>query len=106
MPATDPRQDSHVAAACAALRPYRWRGFTPELLARSVLAARDRQSLWDLLLGMPGAAVGRWEAVQLPDASDARLVPLVRFLESHRWTQLTLRSVCARLLSLVESQAP
>lgn len=101
MTATSPGEEAMVAAACAALRPYRWRSFTPELMARLVLAARDRQSIRALLVTVPGAAVGPWGDVDLAEPDDVRVGTLVRFLESRRWTHLTVQALCARMLGVV-----
>ena len=60
MTARTPEDESVVSSLCAALEPYPWRRFTPELFARFVLAIRDRQSLHDELVTVPGAAVGSW----------------------------------------------
>ena len=101
MTATSPGEEPTVAAACAALRPHRWRSFTPELMARLVLAARDRQSVRALLVTVPGAAVGRWRAVDLAEPDDVRVKALVRFLESRRWTHLTVQALCVQMLAVV-----
>lgn len=83
---------------CAALEPYPWRRFTPALFARFALAARDRQGIQDVLLAVQGAAVGGWEKLEPADHDDARVPPLVEFLGSHRWTELTLPTLCRNLL--------
>lgn len=102
MTATSPRDESTVAAACAALRPYPWRSFTPALLARSVIAASDRQSLRELLVTVPGAALGSWSEVEPAPAADVRVKALVEVLEPHRWTELSLSSLCRRLLAVLD----
>jgi hypothetical protein len=86
----------------AALQPYQWRRFRPELLARAVLAAKDRQHLHGLLTDVPGAAVGRWEPLEPADRDDARLPGLVAFLSSRRWTELSLSTLCRELLALAD----
>ena len=88
-------------ATCAALEPYGWRSFTPELVARFVVAASDRESLHAGLVAVPGAAVGSWGRLEPTAPDDRRLEPLVEFLTSHRWTQLRLPALCRRLLALV-----
>jgi hypothetical protein len=90
--------------ACAALRPYHWRGFTPDLLARWVLAARDREQVHRLLAEFSGAAVGAWDALVPADRDDVRVGALVRFLACHRWTELSLSTVCAQLLGLLDPE--
>ncbi len=98
MRATSRPDESIVAAVCAALSPYPWRSFTPDLLARTVLAAKDRHVIRDLLQSVPGAAVGTWEAAEPAEPDDARTDALVNFLSSHRWAELRLSTVCRQLL--------
>ncbi len=90
-----------VDAMCAVLEPYAWRSFTPELVARFMVAASDRESLRTGLVGVPGAAVGSWGRLEPAAPDDRRLEPLVEFLTSHRWTQLRLPALCRALLPLV-----
>jgi hypothetical protein len=102
---TDPRSEELVEAACAALRPFQWRSFAPELLARLLLAASDRQRMHGLLVGVPGAAVGTWDVLDPADRDDVRVSVLVEFLVSHHWTELSLGVLCQELLALLNSQA-
>jgi hypothetical protein len=96
-----PHEES-VAAVFAALNPYAWRNFTPELVARRVVAACDRQDLIDLLRSVPGAVVGGWEDQPEPaDPKDPRVLTLVEFLERHRWTRLRLDILCRLLLAVL-----
>ena len=104
MTTTDPRSEELVEAACGALRPYQWRSFTPELLARLLLAANDRQRMHDLLVGVPGAAVGTWDALDPADRHDVRVSVLVEFLMSHHWTGMSLCALCRELLARLNSQ--
>lgn len=92
-----------VAAICAAIEPYRWSGFTPELLARFVLAAADRHGLETLLLEVPGAIPGRWNALDPVPNDDVRVDRLVRILAVHRWTEFRLETLCRLLLAAVRS---
>jgi hypothetical protein len=101
---TDPQNEELVEAACAALRPYQWRSFTPELLARLLLAASDRQRLHGLLVGVPGAAVGTWGVLDPADRHDGRVGVLVEFLASHLWTERSLCALCRELLAHLNSQ--
>ncbi len=82
---------------CAGLSPYPWRRFTPELLARLALAARDRHLLEKALASVPGAAVGRWEVLAPVGRDDARVAPIVEFLGCLRWTELRLPTLCENL---------
>ena len=102
MTATDPRRTSHVRAVATALEPYQWRSFRPELLARAVLAANDRQRLRRVLIGVPGAVVGTWDPLEPVDRDDARVPVLVEFLAAHRWTELSLSTVCRELIALID----
>ena len=104
MTTTDPRNEELVEAVCAALRPYQWRSFTPELLARLLLAASDRQRVQGLLAGVPGAAVGTWDVLDPADRHDVRVSVLVEFLVSHHWTELSLGVLCRELLALLNSR--
>lgn len=101
MTASSPFEAAGAVALCAALAPYNWRRFTPEWLARRVLAAYDRHGLAELLGSVPGAEVGPWPQPVVADVDDPRLPPLVEFLGSHQWTRLTLRALCDRLLTVL-----
>src|SRR3954471_11959490 len=101
---TDPRSRPEVQAAASALQPYRWRGFRPELLARTVVAANDRQHLRGLLAGFPGVTVGAWDPLEPADRDDVRLPGLVEFLSTHRWTELSLNTLCRQLLALLDQE--
>ena len=105
MTANSPRDSSRVAAICAALAPYSWRRFTPEWLARWVLAAHDRHDLADVLAAVSGAEVGSWCQPRPADADDPRLPNLVEFLASQQWTQLPLHALCDRLLAVLHKTA-
>ena len=96
------RDERMVEAVRSALEPYQWRRFRPELLARSLLAARDRQLVLGLLRSVPGAAAGAWAALEPADRNDPRVTPLVGFLASHRWTELSLDAVCRELLARLD----
>jgi hypothetical protein len=101
MAANGPHDPAGVSAVCAALAPYGWRSFTPERLARLVLAAYDRQGLAELLRTVSGAEVGPWSQPEQADADDPRLPALVAFLAVHAWTRLTLPALCDRLLAVL-----
>jgi hypothetical protein len=99
--ARTPDDESTAAAMCEALSPYPWRSFTPEMLARLALAARDRHLLEDALASVPGAAVGRWEALEPVGRDDARLTQVIEFLGCHRWTELRLPTLCEHLAGVL-----
>src|SRR5512144_3080502 len=69
----DPLDESAAEALAAALTPYPWRRFTPDLLARWVVAASDRNSLSGLLGTVPGAVVGEWHRLDPADPGDPRV---------------------------------
>lgn len=94
--------DPLVAAMTDALRPYPWQRLRPELLARSLLAAKDRHELSCALTRLPGTAVGPWEELRPVDRDDARLAALIHFLVSHRWTELSLASLCWHVLVVLD----
>ena len=101
MTASTPRKEP-MAAVFAALNPYTWRSFTPDLLARRVVAAHDRQALADLLRSVPGAVVGPWDDVpELAECDDPRVRALVEFLENHPWNQLRLPTLCRLLVRVL-----
>lgn len=105
MTASTPREES-TAAVFAALNPYTWRSFTPELLSRRVVAACDRQDLVDLLEAVPGAAVGPWAGPpELVDRKDPRVTALVTFLDSHPWRGLSLQTLCRLLVEILHESA-
>ena len=91
-----------VSALCAALEPFPWRRLTPDLFARLVLAGRDRQSLQAALGTVPGASVGAWTTLEPAPRGDARAAPLVEFLVSHRWTELSLPALCRNLCRVLD----
>ena len=97
MSASRPCDESVVDAMCAALAPYAWRRFTPELLARVALAAGDRRRLETALTAMGGAAVGPWDRLEPTERDDVRVAPLVAFLTNHPWTELRLPTLCRDL---------
>ena len=100
MPVTGPR--SRPEAVASALQPYQWRSFRPELLARAVLAANDRQHLRRMLVDVPGIAAGSWDRLEPADRDDPRLTGLLEFLSAHRWTEWTLRTLCRQLLTVLD----
>ena len=95
---TRPSNEALVEAACAALGPYQWRGFTPELFTRWVLAVRDREQVHRLLGDVPGVADGPWDVLEPAGRDDLRVSALVGLLAAHRWTELSLSTACALLL--------
>ncbi len=99
------RDEPLLLAVTEVLRPYPWRRCRPEQLARVLLAAKDRHELSGLLAGVPGVAVGRWAELQPVDRDDVRMTVLVAFLTSHRWTELSLPSLCGHLLALLDGDS-
>jgi hypothetical protein len=100
--ARTPEDESVVSALCAALEPYPWRRFTPDLFARFVLAAHDRRSLHLVLGAVPGASVGSWTTLEPVPRDDVRAAPLVEFLVAHRWTELSLPALCRNLCGVLD----
>lgn len=95
------RDKAAIAAVSAVLNPFPWRGFTSEHLARCVLAAADRQGLADLLVSVPGVAVGSWSEPEPASPDDPRVKAIVDFLAGHRWTQLSLSTLCRHLVAVL-----
>ena len=94
--------DGRCAAAAAALAPYAWRGLTDRMLARLVVGAADRQSLVDVLTGVPGADVGSFEPSEPAGAHDDRVDALVRILDGQLWRGWSLAGLCAHLLGALD----
>ena len=101
MTVSSERDTAAIAAASAVLSPFPWRGFTSEHLARCVLAAGDRQGLADMLVSVPGVAVGTWLEPEPASPDDPRMKALVDFLAGHRWTQLSLDTLCRHLVAVL-----
>ena len=101
---TGAHDEELLQSICDFLRPYRWRGFRPELMARAILAARDREHVHRLLAHVPGASVGAWEELGPVDLHDVRVPVLVGFLVSHRWTELNLGALCRQLLTVLDER--
>ena len=97
-----PHGDPVVTALCLTLSRYPWRSFTPQLLARLVLAQRDRHAVERLLADVPGASPGVWREVEPAPPGDPRAGTLVAFLTAHRWKHLTASTVCRQLLGLLD----
>jgi hypothetical protein len=91
-------EDRRVAAVCAALEPYEWRSFTPQLLARCALGALDRHRVVDLIEVVSGAATGDPGPVEPAEPGDVRVDVLVDFLTGHRWRTMTLVSLSGHLI--------
>lgn len=98
---TPKAEEAVVAALCAALAPYPWRQFTPELLARFALAARDRQELATVLSEVQGAAVGTWKRLEPAERADARVPRIVELLGDLRWTEASLLATCRNLVGVL-----
>jgi hypothetical protein len=94
-------EEREVAAVCAALEPYEWRSFTPQMLVRCVLGALDRHHVGDMVARVPGAGVGDQGPVEPTERGDVRVEVLVEFLTGHRWRGLTLAAVCGQLLTVL-----
>jgi hypothetical protein len=99
--ARTPSDEAVIAALCAALAPYPWRHFTPELLARFALAARDRQELAAVISDVPGAAVGTWWSLEPAARADARVPRVVEFLADLRCAELSLLATCRNLVGVL-----
>jgi hypothetical protein len=103
--ASKPCDESVVDAMCAALAPYAWRRFTPELLVRVALAAGDRCRLETALAGLEGAAVGQWDRLEPTERDDVRVAPLVGFLTDRRWTASRLPALCRDLAAVSQPES-
>jgi hypothetical protein len=92
------RNDPTVAAFAAALSPYPWRRFRPELLARRGLAAVDRHEVAELLTTFAGTEPGRWDDPDPVPPHDPRVRVLVDWLTTHPWNGMSLESLSRHLL--------
>jgi hypothetical protein len=99
--ARTPSDDEVIDALCAALAPYPWRHFTPELLTRFALAAYDRQELATVLAEVQGAAVGSWERLEPAERADVRVPRVVELLANLRWAELSLSAMCRDLVGVL-----
>ena len=102
MTTTHPHEDPVVAALSLTLSRYPWRSFTPQLLARLVLAQWDRHAVEQLLADVPGASPGVWREVEPAPADDPRTKALVAFLTTRSWKHLPARTVGRQLLGLLD----
>jgi hypothetical protein len=91
-----------VTSLCGALSPYPWRRLTPHMVARLVLAARDRHVVESVLAVVHGAEVGRWDVLEPVERTDIRVPPLVGFLDAHRWDELQLPTLCQALTGVLD----
>lgn len=94
--------DPLVAALSVTLDRYPWRSFTPQLLARLVLAQWDRQAVQRLLADVPGTSPGVWRVVEPAPADDPRAEALVAFLTTRGWRHLSAGTVGRLLLALLD----
>lgn len=94
-------EDDLVVALCAALAPYPWRELTPDMFARTALAASDRLGLAQLLGTVPGADLGPWHPLEPVARHDVRAARLVEFLSCHRWSELRLPALCRSLAGVM-----
>ena len=104
MTARTPGGDAVDEILHGALAPYPWRHFTPELVARLVVAAHDRVDLGDLLGAVPGTTVGPWARLVPAAPEDPRLAPLLACLARHRWKRLRLGALCRTLVEAFAAQ--
>lgn len=93
---------SMVTSLCGALSPYPWRRLTPHMVARLALAACDRHAIESMLAVIHGAEVGHWDDLEPVERHDARVPPLVGFLDAHRWAELQLPTLCRALTGVLD----
>ncbi|MDF3141721.1 MULTISPECIES: hypothetical protein [unclassified Streptomyces] len=80
--------DARVRAVTEALRPYAWRGLTPDMVSRLALAAINGHGAAD------GAPVTR---------RDVRIGVLVDVLAGCRWRSLTAGAVSRQLVTALDT---
>jgi hypothetical protein len=98
-----PGRDSFVAAVCAELEPFEWRSLTPEMLARRVIGAVDRQAVHTLLSSTPGPGPAERGGREPVGRSDDRVDVLVECMSSYRWRTWTLPFVVRQLLGALDT---
>jgi hypothetical protein len=86
-----------VTAVLAELEPFEWRSLTPEMLARRVLGAVDRQRVQTLLESTPGLGAADGGGGEPVSRADERVGVLVDLLSAHRWRSWTLPFLARQL---------
>jgi hypothetical protein len=75
-----------------ALATYEWRSLAPDVLARVVLAARDRHRV-EVLLGELAPV----------DPDDIRIVPVAEFLRDRPWRTMPLEALVPEILGALHT---
>jgi hypothetical protein len=86
-----------------ALATYEWRSLAPDVLARVVLAARDRHRVEVLLGELAGAAAGAWLDLAPVDPDDIRIVPVAEFLRDRPWRTMPLEALVPEILGALHT---
>jgi hypothetical protein len=95
--------DERCSAVREALGSYAWRSLAPDVLARVVLAARDRHRVEMLLGGFTGTVTGSWHDLAPVDPDDIRIPPVTEFLGSRPWRGMPLASLVPEILSVLHT---
>jgi hypothetical protein len=86
-----------------ALAAYAWPSLTPDVLARVVLAARDRHRVEVLLGELAGTATGAWLDLAPVDTDDIRIGPVTEFLEGRPWRAMPLEALVPEILGVLHT---
>jgi hypothetical protein len=81
-----------------ALEAYAWRSLAPDVLARVVLAARDRHRVEVLLGELAGTVTGAWLDLAPVEPDDIRIGPVTELLEGRPWREMPLEALVPEIL--------
>ena len=95
--------DDRSSAVREALGSYAWRSLSPDVLARVVLAARDRHRVETLLGEFTGTVTGSWHDLAPVDPDDIRIPPVTEFLGCRPWRGMPLGSLVPEILGALHT---
>jgi hypothetical protein len=95
--------DDRSSAVREALASYAWRSLSPDVLARVVLAARDRHRVEMLIGELTGTATGSWHDLAPVDPDDIRIAPVTEFLEGRPWRGMPLEALVPEILGVLHT---
>jgi hypothetical protein len=95
--------DDRASAVSEVLESYAWRTFSPDVLARMVLAARDRHRVQALLGELTGTVAGSWQDLTPVEPDDIRVAPLTEFLGSLPWRGMPMASLVTEILGALHT---
>jgi hypothetical protein len=99
----DELDDDRSSAVREALGCYAWRSLEPDVLARVVLAARDRHRVEVLRGELTGIVAGSWHDLAPVGPDDIRITPVTEFLGSRPWRGMPLASLVTEVLGVLHT---